>query len=129
MPSIQRLQHTSVPMPANGHEVARQFYGGVLGMTEAAPPTSLDTASLVWFRAGTDGHEVHCFVDHRLGPSSSAQHLCLQADDLVAFRQRLVDHDVAIEEATPIHNRPRLFVRDPFDNLIELTQILGDYEE
>jgi len=98
-------------------------------MNETAPPTSLDTASLVWFRAGTDGHEVHCFVDHHSGRCSSAQHLCLQVDDLEAFRQRLTDHDVAIETATPIHNRPRLFVRDPFDNLIELTQILGDYDE
>ena len=35
-------------------------------------------------------------------------------------------YDVRIPET--IHNRPRLFVRDPFDNLLELVEIRGQYE-
>ena len=127
MATIQRLQHVSVPMPPDGHSEARRFYGHVLGLEEVPPPSDLRNLSLVWFRAGQDGHEVHCFAEERLGHNSAAQHLCLQVDDLAGLHERLVEHGVTIQEAQEIHNRPRLFVRDPFGNLVELTQILGDY--
>lgn len=127
MAAVQRLQHVSVPMPPDGHAEARRFYGHILGMEEVPPPTDLRTLSLVWFRAGGDGHEVHCFADERRGPNSPAQHMCLQVDDIASLRTHLAEHGVPIEETLEIYNRPRLFLRDPFGNLIELTQILGDY--
>ncbi|HKG27456.1 MAG TPA: VOC family protein [Thermomicrobiales bacterium] len=128
MPAVLRLQHTSVPMPADGHEAARRFYGGALGMDEVRPPSSLTVEELVWFRAGPDGHEVHVFVDGAMAAKSAGQHLCLQVDDLPAMRSRLAEHGVEVEETTPITNRPRFFVHDPFGNRIELTQITGDYD-
>jgi catechol 2,3-dioxygenase-like lactoylglutathione lyase family enzyme len=128
MPAVLRLQHTSVPMPADGHEAARRFYGGALGMAEVKPPASLMVGRLVWFRAGPDGHEVHVFVDEGMTAKSAEQHLCLQVDDLSALRTQLDQHGVAIEETVAITNRPRLFVNDPFGNKIELTQITGDYD-
>ena len=126
MPSVQRVQHASVPMPPDGHDAARRFYGGVLGLEEVPPPASLGRG-VVWFRAGGGGHEVHCFSEERLGPNSPGQHFCLEVDDLAAFRQRLSGQGVGIEEATEIPNRPRCFIHDPFGNRIELTQITGDY--
>jgi catechol 2,3-dioxygenase-like lactoylglutathione lyase family enzyme len=128
MAAVQRLQHTSVPMPPGGQAAARAFYGEALGMREVTPPSSLDRAKLVWFRAGDDGHEVHVFTEETLGGNSTGQHLCLQVDDIDAFRTRLADHGVPIQETIQIHNRPRFFVRDPFGNLIELAQITGDYQ-
>ncbi len=126
MPAVLRLQHTSVPMPPDGHAAARAFYGGTLSMTEARPPSSLDVDRLIWFLAGDD--EVHLFVAEDLDHNSAAQHLCLQVDDIAALRSQLERAGVAIEEAVAVHNRPRLFVRDPFGNLLELTQITGDYQ-
>jgi len=128
-PQIQRLQHASVPMPPDGHAAARRFYGAALGMDELPPPTTLEVDRLVWFRAGPGGHEVHCFADERLGPNSPAQHICLQVDNLAGFRAHLATHGIAVEEATAIRNRPRCMVHDPFGNLIELTQIDGDYRD
>jgi catechol 2,3-dioxygenase-like lactoylglutathione lyase family enzyme len=88
-------------------------------------PSSLRGDLLVWFKAGDD--EVHLFTDDE-GAGSSAQHLCLQVDDLPALLDRLSETDIEIDrEPTPIQNRPRCFLRDPFGNLIELTQITGDY--
>ncbi len=124
---VQRLQHVSVPMPPDGAAEARRFYGAALGMDEIARPADLRALTLVWFRAGTDGQEVHCFTEERLGLNSPGQHLCLQVDDLAGMRRRLAEHGVAVEETIPIHNRPRYFVRDPFGNLVELTEIVGDY--
>lgn len=127
MAGVLRLQHTSIPMPSDGREAARRFFGGALGMSEVTPPSSLDVERLVWFKAGDDGDEIHLFVDEEISRRSSAQHLCLEVDDIRTYRERLGSHGVAIEETQAIHNRPRFFVHDPFGNLIEITQITGDY--
>jgi catechol 2,3-dioxygenase-like lactoylglutathione lyase family enzyme len=115
-------------MPQGGQDRARAFFGGALGMAEVLPPVTLDRANLVWFKAGDDGHEIHLFVDAQADPRSNAQHLCLQVDDLEAYRSQLSAQGIAIEETQPIKNRPRFFVHDPFNNLIEITQITGQYE-
>jgi catechol 2,3-dioxygenase-like lactoylglutathione lyase family enzyme len=50
--------------------------------------------------------------------------------DLEALRERIQQAGIALDhDPTPIHNRPRAFLRDPFGNLIELSQIDGRYEE
>ena len=82
---------------------------------------------LVWFAAGDDGDEVHVFTDEGLGSNSSAQHLCLQVDDLADYERRLAAAGYTVDIPETIYNRPRLFTRDPFHNLIELVQILGQY--
>ena len=127
MAGVLRLQHTSIPMPADGREAAQRFFGEALGMTEVTPPSTLEVDKLVWFKAGEDGHEVHVFTDDDVAHCSSAQHLCLEVDDIQAIRQRLSAHGIEIEETQAIHNRPRFFVHDPFGNLIEITQITGQY--
>jgi catechol 2,3-dioxygenase-like lactoylglutathione lyase family enzyme len=114
-------------MPEDGHEAARAFFGGALGMTEVKPPSSLDHMKLVWFKAGPDGHEIHLFADPEMGRKSAAQHLCLQVDDVEAYRARFKEHGVAVHETIEIVNRPRFFVYDPFNNQIEITQINGQY--
>lgn len=128
MTVVHRLQHTSIPMPPGLHDAARAFYNGALGLRELTPPATLDPREILWFAAGPDGAEVHLFTEERFGPNSPRQHLCLEVDDLDAFRARLAEQRIAVEEATPIHNRPRYFTHDPFGNRIELTQILGQYQ-
>jgi catechol 2,3-dioxygenase-like lactoylglutathione lyase family enzyme len=127
MPSVKRLQHTSVPMPPGGDDKARAFYGDLLGMREIPKPEGLAAMTVVWFAANDDGDEVHVFQEKTMGPNSAAQHLCLEVDDIEAYHARLsgAGYDVRIPET--IHNRPRLFVRDPFENLIELVEIRGQY--
>lgn len=128
MAAIVRLQHVSVPMPADGHEAARRFYGQILGMREIPQPTTLVHNSVVWFDAGGDGQEVHCFVDEPYRPGCADQHLCLQVDHLEQMRAQLRGHGVEPEETTAIRNRPRFFVIDPFGNRVELVQVDGQYD-
>jgi catechol 2,3-dioxygenase-like lactoylglutathione lyase family enzyme len=127
MPSVKRLQHTSVPMPPDGADRARAFYGGVLGMREIPKPSGLAARNLVWFAANDNGDEVHVFQDEQMDHNSSEQHLCLEVDDLEAFAARLREHGFEVRIPETIHNRPRLFVRDPFANLVELVEIKGQY--
>ena len=127
MPSVKRLQHTSVPMPPGGDDDARAFYGEVLGMREIPKPEGLAAMTVVWFAANENGDEVHVFQEENMGPNSAAQHLCLEVDDIEGYKTRLHDRGYDVQIPETIHNRPRLFVRDPFDNLIELVEIQGQY--
>jgi hypothetical protein len=62
-----------------------------------------------------------------MASNSSRQHLCLEVDDLDAFSTRLNERGFETRTPESIHNRPRLMVRDPFDNLLELVEIHGQY--
>ncbi len=127
MAQVLRIQHVSVPMPPGGEADARGFYGEVLGLQEKAPPTALSHLNLVWFHAGADGLEIHVFENGTGETPVMAQHLCLQVDDVDGYRKELIDRGVETEDTTEIHNRPRFFIRDPFGNQIEVTQVLGEY--
>jgi catechol 2,3-dioxygenase-like lactoylglutathione lyase family enzyme len=127
MPSVKRLQHTSVPMPPGGDDDARAFYGDLLGMREIPKPEGLAGMTVVWFAANDDGDEVHVFQEKTMRSNSAAQHFCLEVDDIAAYQTRLSDAGYAVEIPETIYNRPRLFVRDPFANLVELVEIRGQY--
>jgi catechol 2,3-dioxygenase-like lactoylglutathione lyase family enzyme len=116
------LQHVSVPMPQGGHDRARAFYGGLLGLEERDVPPKLDASELVWFRVGDD-LELHVFESDERAPRG--QHLCLRLDEgLAELRARLEEAGVPVEDTTEIVGRPRFMCRDPFGNRIELTEWL-----
>lgn len=127
MSAIVRLQHASIPMPPGGNDRARQFYGAVLGLEEKAVPDSLDGNRIIWFELGPDGDELHVFTEDGQG-SSPGQHICIQVEDIHAWRELLTSRGVEIGETERIVNRPRFFIRDPFGNRLEITQVLGDYQ-
>jgi catechol 2,3-dioxygenase-like lactoylglutathione lyase family enzyme len=128
--NVKRVQHVSIPVPPGAAAVARQFYGEALGLREKAVPSELDASMLTWFDVGEDEHELHCFVDDDYENRSTAQHLCFEVGDLEALKRQIAAASVQLEpEPTAIHNRPRAFVRDPFGNLIEITQIDGPFTE
>ena len=118
-----RLQHVSIPVPPDGADRARAFYGGVLGLEERDVPPRLDPNALIWFRAGGD-LELHLIKEGRrdLGP----MHFCFVVDDLDAVRGRLSSAGFETWDTTPIVGRPRFFARDPFGNALELTQFEAD---
>ena len=126
---VKRVQHVSIPIPMGGADQVRAFYTGVLGIPEKSVPKELDAARLTWFAVGEDEHEIHCYVDDDYKERSTAQHLCLEVDDIDELRRQVSAAGVQIDETIPVHNRPRFFVRDPFGNQIELTQITGKFEE
>jgi catechol 2,3-dioxygenase-like lactoylglutathione lyase family enzyme len=116
-----RLQHVSIPVPLDGAERARAFYGGLLGLEERDVPPKLDPGRFVWFRVGGD-LELHLLLGD--DPAPDKPHFCLAVDeDLGALRTRLEAEGVPTRDATEIVGRPRFFCRDPFGNLVELTRL------
>jgi catechol 2,3-dioxygenase-like lactoylglutathione lyase family enzyme len=120
-----RLQHVSIPFPGDGHDQARAFYGGVLGLHEKEPPASLGGGQVIWYEAGPDELELHLFVDDQR--AHPRQHFALAVEDAATLRERLQQAGYETADTEPIENRPRFFCRDPFGNRLELTTILGGY--
>lgn len=124
-----RLQHVSIPRPPGpkSANTARAFYSGLLGIPEKPTPASVQQLDLVWFQAG-DGLELHVFAaDSHDDPIE--RHFCLEVGQLAMIRQKLEAAAYEPYDPEEIPGQPRFFCRDPFNNLIEFTQIDGDYLE
>ena len=116
-----RLQHVSVAIAPDGADEARAFYGGLLGLREKPVPPKLDSGQLVWFDLGGD-LELH-LMQTGDGPPPNA-HFCIAVDDgLDDLRARIEAAGIETRTPTEIVGRPRFMCRDPFGNLLELTQL------
>jgi catechol 2,3-dioxygenase-like lactoylglutathione lyase family enzyme len=116
-----RLQHVSVAIADDGADDARAFYGGLLGLEEKHVPPKLDLNQLVWFDLGGD-LELH-LMQTGDGPPPAA-HFCIAVESgLDELRARIEAAGVETSTPTEIVGRPRFMCRDPFGNLVELTQL------
>jgi catechol 2,3-dioxygenase-like lactoylglutathione lyase family enzyme len=116
-----RLQHVSIAIQPDGADTAREFYGGLLGLQEKPVPPKLDPGQLVWFETGGD-LELHLMQTGDEAPPDA--HFCLAVDSgLEELRGRLEAAGVETRTPTEIVGRPRFMCRDPFGNLLELTQL------
>lgn len=100
---------------------ARQFYGGVLGLTEKTR-IDFDFAG-TWYVLGEC--ELHLMVTSDPLPCAEERprrdfHVALQVDDFEATRRALDDAGLTYRPSS--RGLLQLFVRDPDGNLIELQQ-------
>jgi catechol 2,3-dioxygenase-like lactoylglutathione lyase family enzyme len=116
-----RLQHVSVAIARDGADAARAFYAGLLGLEEKPVPAKLDPSELVWFAAGGD-LELHLMQTGDEPPPNA--HVCLAVGSgLDELRARLEAAGVETRTPTEIIGRPRFMCRDPFGNVVELTEL------
>jgi len=115
-----RIQHVSIPIAPDGADSAREFYGRVLRLPEIPVPREVLAHDAVWYRLGDT--ELHLFFEE-LFADRSARHFCIAVDDLHGVQTWLDDADVPAIGAVPLPGRSRLFCRDPFGNLIEITVV------
>jgi catechol 2,3-dioxygenase-like lactoylglutathione lyase family enzyme len=116
-----RLQHVSIAIPEDGAEVARGFYGGLLGLEERPVLPKLDPARFIWFRVGGSDLELHLMLTDE--PPPERPHFCLATEELAELRARLEAAGIETRDGTELVGRPRFTCRDPFGNLIELARI------
>lgn len=118
---IVGLDHVQLAMPAGGEDRAREFYVGVLGLTERPKPADLALRGGCWF-AGP-GVELHLGVENPFHPALKA-HPALLVSDLAVLRVRLADFGVEFVPGKPLERYVRGDISDPFGNRIELMQRL-----
>jgi catechol 2,3-dioxygenase-like lactoylglutathione lyase family enzyme len=118
---ILAIDHIQLAMPAGGEKPARDFYQGILGVTERPKPVHLAGRGGVWFEDGD--LKIHLGVDKDFHAARRA-HPALLVEDLPAFSARLkaAGHPVIDDEPPPGYRR--IYTEDPFGNRIELIEPL-----
>ena len=117
--TIVAIDHILLAMPAGGESAAREFYAGVLGLTELAKPDALAARGGAWFSNGAV--QIHLGVDPDFRPAKKA-HPALIVRDLQTYVDRAEAHGCRIAHDEPLPGYDRVFVYDPFGNRIELIE-------
>lgn len=116
---FQRLHHVQLAIPPGGEPVAREFYAGVLGMTEVDKPAELRARGGCWFAAG--GWEIHLGVEPDFRPARKAHPgVLVQGLDDLARALTAAGHDVAWDPAFPGHRR--FYAHDGHGNRLEFLE-------
>jgi catechol 2,3-dioxygenase-like lactoylglutathione lyase family enzyme len=114
---ITGVHHVQLAVPAGAQQALREFYGGLLGMTEVAKPAELAARGGVWFRSGTA--ELHLGVEADFRPARKA-HPGLLADDLDGIVARLGDAGRSVQPDGLLPGYRRCYTVDPCGNRLEL---------
>jgi catechol 2,3-dioxygenase-like lactoylglutathione lyase family enzyme len=116
---VHGLDHVQLAMPAGEEARAREFYSGVLGLTELPKPPNLAKRGGAWFEGGT--LRVHLGVEADFRPAKKA-HPAFIVQGLDAFTHYLRRLGVAVVTDEPLEGYDRIYVFDPFGNRIELLE-------
>ena len=112
------IDHVQLAMPAGGEQLARQFYGKLLGLTEIPKPPNLAALGGAWFQCGP--LQLHLGVESEFRPAKKA-HPALLVTELGDLLKSLTAAGFEVRYDTePVQGFDRAFTSDPFGNRIEL---------
>jgi catechol 2,3-dioxygenase-like lactoylglutathione lyase family enzyme len=114
------IDHVQLAAPPGCEAEARRFFGDVLGLQELEKPEPLRSRGGVWFRVG--GQELHIGVEDHFAPARKA-HPAFRVSGYDELLARLSEAGIEVEEDDAIPGRRRSFVRDPWENRIELVAV------
>ncbi|MDL2343490.1 glyoxalase [Deinococcus sp. MIMF12] len=118
-PLISGLDHVQVEAPAGCEAAARAFFGDFLGLPELVKPEALRARGGAWF-ALPDGRQLHVGVTPGFVPREKG-HPALRCPSLAAFQAHCDAHGVDYR-ADAEAGVPRVFLRDPFGNRLEVVE-------
>jgi catechol 2,3-dioxygenase-like lactoylglutathione lyase family enzyme len=114
--AMLRLDHVQIAVPAGAEAACREFYVGVLGMTELVKPPELARRGGLWMKSGAV--ELHLGVEADFRPARKAHPGIVVADiDALAARLSAAGHAPTWDEAIP--GVRRFFTADPVGNRLE----------
>src|SRR5436190_229404 len=116
-PPFLSLDHVQLAIPAGGEDVARRFYGQLLGLVEVPKPPEQAKRGGCWFESGSVS--LHLGVEEDFRPARKA-HPALRCRDYAGMPARLEAAGVAVRPALDVPGVTRCHIEDPFGNRIEL---------
>ena len=116
---IHGLDHVQLAMPTGEEALAREFYSGILGLTEVPKPANLAKRGGAWFEGGS--LRVHLGVEAEFRPAKKA-HPAFRVQHLDAMIRHLQHAGVAVLTDEPLEGYHRIYVSDPFGNRLELLE-------
>lgn len=117
---IKAVHHTQISIPIGAEDEAREFYCGVLGMTEVPKPESLAGRGGFWLEL--DGFQIHFGTEDGIDRTKSKAHVAYLVSDLEHWRKKLTENGCSIINGISIPNYRRFEFRDPFGNRVEFLE-------
>jgi catechol 2,3-dioxygenase-like lactoylglutathione lyase family enzyme len=124
MASISGLHHVQLAAPAGSEQQMREFFVGVLGLTEVDKPADLAARGGAWFRG--PGFELHVGIEQDFTPAKKA-HPGLLVDDLAGLAERVAAAGYEVRHDNPLlvpdgGEFVRFYATDPVGNRLEFLQ-------
>lgn len=117
---VTALHHVNVTVPAELEEVAKDFYGSVLGLKRIPKPATARQSG-AWYEIGNA--QLHLSVEDE-EPALSSRHVCFTVPNLAEAEHRFREAGVEIVgDPRPNPDSPRFYVRDPGGNMLEIAQV------
>ncbi|MCY3862960.1 MAG: glyoxalase [bacterium] len=117
-PLVTSITHVQVAIPIGGEDVAREFYGGLLGLTEVPKPPELAKRGGCWFDLpqGTCG-QLHLGADPDFRPAKKA-HVAFLVSEVAKLAEKAESqgYEVAKDTADGVE---RVYIWDSFGNRLE----------
>ncbi|MFC4620021.1 VOC family protein [Camelliibacillus cellulosilyticus] len=111
------IDHVQLAAPKGTEELARHFFGDLLGMTEIPKPANLMKKGGVWFQCGAQ--QLHIGIQEDFVPAKKA-HPAFHVENLEALREQLIKNNVPVKDDDELPGATRFYVDDPFGNRIEM---------
>jgi catechol 2,3-dioxygenase-like lactoylglutathione lyase family enzyme len=118
---VTGIDHVQLAAPPDCEQAAREFFGGLLGMTELEKPAQLAGRGGVWFACGAQ--QLHVGAERPFAAAKKA-HPAFWVTDVAALTSRLESVGVQVRE-DPLPGVTRIFCDDPFGNRLEFTEPRG----
>ena len=118
---LKDIDHVQIAIPSDAEDLARAFYGGVLGMEEIDKPENLRMRGGVWYRVGD--RQVHIGIQADFRPATKA-HPAFLVHDLRRLQLILENNGYPIIDDEPLPGFQRFYSHDPFGNRLEFVQKL-----
>ncbi|MCL4509054.1 MAG: glyoxalase [Chloroflexi bacterium] len=114
---IEALLHVQLAIPGGSEEVARDFYGRLLGLREIGKPASLVARGGCWFQLAS-GQQLHLGVEQSFQPARKA-HPAFLCANVSQLRQQLEEAGIRTSPDDLIPGVRRFYCADPFGNRLE----------
>jgi catechol 2,3-dioxygenase-like lactoylglutathione lyase family enzyme len=121
-PNFKRLDHVQICIPPGAEAAAREFYGGLLGLTEIEKPAVLRANGGMWFQIA----DIQLHIGVEAEQSKSKRHPAFEVEQVEAVRAYLEAHGVSTRDEPRLSGITRFSFFDPFDNRIELLAKTND---
>jgi catechol 2,3-dioxygenase-like lactoylglutathione lyase family enzyme len=116
---VYAVDHVQLAIPPDSENLARVFYGEILGLKEKPKPGHLVKRGGVWFEQ--DDLKLHLGVDRNFCPAQKA-HPGLLVEDLDELVSRCKKFGYRVVVGEGVENYRQVYVTDPFGNRIELME-------
>ena len=116
--NFQKLNHVQLCIPPGAEGRAREFYGGLLGLTEIEKPEPLRARGGLWFEVA----DIQLHIGVERDQSKSKRHPAFEVENVEAVRAFLEANGVRTRDEPQLSNVRRFSFFDPFDNRIELLE-------